>query len=289
MVRQSAVTVLRAGRLQGQTAFFRCGAGDVVVLIHGVGMNAAIWRPQIEALAARHDVIAIDMLGHGGSMLPPEAPQLADYADQVVDLLDRLDIGRAALVGHSMGALVATQTALSHPARVHRLVAMNAVFHRPPDLKRSALARADELERDGFAASIGPTLDRWFGSPVPERLQAACELARQALKDVDPEGYRRTYRLFATSDEAFATSLSALAMPALFLTGTLDGNSTPDMSREMASLAPQGVFAELEGERHMMALTNPEAVNTHLVDFLAQVSQRDGEASDMRTAMRSLQ
>jgi pimeloyl-ACP methyl ester carboxylesterase len=274
--RQSVVSVLRAGRLKGQTSFLRCGSGEVVVLIHGVGMNATIWQPQMEALSASHDVIAIDMLGHGESMPPPEEPQLSDYADQIIGLLDRLEIDRAALVGHSMGALVATQTALQQPARIERLVAMNAVFRRPPALKRAVLERADELQTRGVASSIQATLDRWFGSPVPKQLRAACECARQALQDVDLEGYGRTYRLFAVSDEAFTTSLSTLAMPALFLTGALDANSSPAMSREMALLAPHGTCIVLEGERHMMALTNPEAVNVHITRFLEGVISDNG-------------
>jgi pimeloyl-ACP methyl ester carboxylesterase len=284
MSRQVVAASLRAEQVKGLTTFIRGGSGDAVVLIHGVGMNATIWQPQFEALSAHHDVISMDMLGHGMSMLPPEAPLLSDYTDQVIGLLDQLGIDRAALVGHSMGALVATQTALLHPRRVSRLVAMNAVFRRPPELKQAVSARAEELRSQGLALSIQPTLDRWFGTPVPARLQEVCELARHALRDVDPEGYSRTYRLFATSDEAFAASLHGLAMPALFLTGALDANSSPAMSREMASLARQGVCEVIKGERHMMALTNPEAVNAHLTRFLEGTPSHDGGVGDHRIA-----
>ncbi|RWD97633.1 MAG: flavin reductase, partial [Mesorhizobium sp.] len=55
------------------TSFLRAGSGAPVLFIHGVGMNAAIWQPQFERMVGRFDVIAIDMLGHGGSPLPPQA------------------------------------------------------------------------------------------------------------------------------------------------------------------------------------------------------------------------
>ncbi|WP_292306505.1 alpha/beta fold hydrolase, partial [Mesorhizobium sp.] len=49
------------------TGFIRAGSGAPVLFIHGVGMNATIWQPQIQRMADRFDLIAIDMLGHGRS------------------------------------------------------------------------------------------------------------------------------------------------------------------------------------------------------------------------------
>lgn len=268
--RRRATVRLRGGAVEGAIAYLRTGQGTPVVLIHGVGMNAEVWGPQISALAAAHDVVAIDMLGHGESSLPPDPARLGDYGDAVVGLLDALGIKRAALVGHSMGALVALQVALSQSARVSRLVAMNAVFCRPPDLKRAVEARADELDAKGVAASVEPTLARWFGDPAPDHLSAVSALARAALEGVRPEGYRATYRLFASSDAVFSEALRQLVPPALFFTGEHDANSSPEMSREMAARAPHGRAAVLSGARHMMALTHPDAVNRSLLAFLAE-------------------
>lgn len=265
-----AVSVrLRGGTVGGEISYLRTGSGSPLVLIHGVGMNATIWQPQIAALAARFDVIAMDMPGHGGSLLPPAGATLDDYSDAVIGLLDGLGILQAALVGHSMGALVATHTALCHPSRVLRLVAMNAVFRRPPELRRAVQARAAELEERGFAASIAPTLARWFGDPVPPALEGVSALAGDALRAVDVEGYRRTYLLFATSDEALAPTLPTLSVPALFITGEHDANSSPAMSQEMARLAPGARAEVVPGVRHMMALTHPDHITARLMAFLS--------------------
>lgn len=258
------------GGAEGSVAYLRAGRGTPLVLIHGVGMNADVWGPQIRVLSAYHDVIAMDMPGHGESSLPPDPARLEDYGAAVVGLLDTVGVERAALVGHSMGALVAMEVALRHPARVTRLVAMNAVFCRPPDLKRAVEARADELDAKGVAASVEPTLARWFGNPVPDHLAKVCALVRAALEQVRPEGYRLTYRLFASSDAVFAEALRHLVPPALFLTAEHDANSSPAMSLEMAARAPLGRAEILAGARHMMALTHPDAVNRSLLAFLAE-------------------
>lgn len=274
---------LRGGAVRGDVAYLRAGAGSPVILIHGVGMHAGIWAPQMAALSAHHDVIAMDMPGHGGSLLPSPDATLTDYADAVIGLMDGLGLLQPMLIGHSMGALVATQTALSHPTRVARLVAMNAVFRRPPAVRDAVRARAEELEAKGLSASIAPTLERWFGDPVPAHLAAVASLAGEALNSVDVEGYRRTYWLFATSDEAFADTLRTLAMPALFYTGEFDANSSPDMSHAMAALAPQGRAEILPDARHMMALTHPDAVNASLLAFL----DKAGSGAQVREVAQS--
>ena len=63
----------------GGTSFIEKGEGEALLLIHGVGLNAEVWAPQIEAFSATHRVIALDMLGHGGSHPPPEGAVLDDF------------------------------------------------------------------------------------------------------------------------------------------------------------------------------------------------------------------
>ncbi|MFX6226244.1 alpha/beta fold hydrolase, partial [Acinetobacter baumannii] len=80
---------------EGSTRYTRAGHGQPLVLLHGLGMKASIWAPQVAALQGDYDVITPDMLGHGGSSLPPADPKLADYADQLLSLLDALRIASA--------------------------------------------------------------------------------------------------------------------------------------------------------------------------------------------------
>jgi len=246
------------------------GAGPAIVLVHGVGMDQRAWQPQIEALAQQHCVVTYDMLGHGESQLPPEGVQLVDFAAQLLQLLDHLQIDQAHIVGHSMGALVALEFALLHPARCARLVALNAVFQRSPEQRAAVLARARTLHSEGVAATVDSTIARWFGAPVPAPLRATAALACDILADVNALGYARAYRLFASSDEVHAGRLGELAMPALFMTGEGDPNSSPAMSQAMAALAPRGQAQAVPGARHMMNLTDAGEVNARLLRFLAE-------------------
>ena len=261
------------------TGFIRAGAGAPVLFIHGVGMSAAIWQPQIDLMRDRFDLIAIDMLGHGASPLPPQNAELSDYADQAIRLLDHLGLDRVAVVGHSMGALVAQEIALRAPSRVSAIVCLNAVFRRPPQLAEAVRARAAALGDHGDPSAIAGTIARWFGDPIPPALAGAAAKARAALESVDAEGYARTYRLFARADTAHVDRLAGLSAPALFMTGSDDRNSTPAMSAAMARLAPAGQCLVLNGEKHMMTIASPQDVTQHITAFLDRVADTSEEAA----------
>lgn len=261
--------------LAGGTAYSVHGAGEPVVLIHGVGMEHGVWKPQIEELARDHLVIAFDMLGHGLSRTPGENVKLANYATQVAELLDHLKLPRANIVGHSMGALVALEFALTYPNRTLRVAALNAVFMRTPEQSEAVQNRANLLHEIGVNATVEPTIARWFGTPIPEALQESAEMVAGFLNRVHPLGYARTYRLFASSDRVHADRLGLLTMPALFMTGEFDANSSPAMSEAMAALAPRSVLDIIKGARHMMTVTDAERVNQGLRAFLDVPVEQD--------------
>lgn len=271
----SDVAVIRDAaprRCADGTAWTESGSGEPLVLIHGVGMNRAVWAPQIAYLARYYRVIAYDVLGHGDSPLPPENPRLADLGDQLEALLDELEIERACLVGHSMGALIALDFALRVPSRVRGLVALNAVYRRSPEQREAVLERARRLHEGGADDDLEETLDRWFGPRQPAGFPEWVGRVRHWLENVDRVGYARVYGRFARADEELDGRLSALSVPALFATGEHDPHSTPGMSRCMAGESPHGELKVLAGQRHMMAFMDPDTVNPLIHGFLQRVS-----------------
>ena len=99
------------------------GTGRPLVVLHGGVMNAETsFGAMIPRLAAAHQVIAIDLQGHGHTADSDRPVTLANFAADVVGLLDHLGIERADLFGFSLGSLVSIEMAATYPARVHRLV-----------------------------------------------------------------------------------------------------------------------------------------------------------------------
>lgn len=101
----------------------RLGAGDDLVLIHGLGANLSFWYfGAAQLLAARHHVIMYDLRGHGRSPMPRSGYNLSAMASDLRGLLDRLGIARADIVGHSFGGRVALTFAVEYGERVRNLV-----------------------------------------------------------------------------------------------------------------------------------------------------------------------
>ena len=126
-----------------------------IVLIHGAGMDHSVWTLQSRSLAHRgRNVLALDLPGHGRSGGAPLA-SIDEIASWVLRVLDAAGCDSAALVGHSMGALVALAAAAARPERVRGLVLLGAALSMPvhPDLLRAA--RAGDPSAADFITSWG--------------------------------------------------------------------------------------------------------------------------------------
>ncbi|HKN92032.1 MAG TPA: acetoin dehydrogenase dihydrolipoyllysine-residue acetyltransferase subunit [Acidimicrobiia bacterium] len=127
--------------------YSRQGTGDkTVVLLHGFGGDIDNWLFNVGPLAAVADVVALDLPGHGESEIKLPGTSVEALAGFVAAVLDRLDIERAHLAGHSLGAAVAAQVALDHPERVAGLVLI-APAGLGPDIDMEYI--------DGFVRAAG--------------------------------------------------------------------------------------------------------------------------------------
>src|SRR3954462_14237447 len=132
----------------------QAGAGPEVVLIHGVTGDLSIWFlcEAIQTLAATHRVTAFDLRGHGYSDAPPTGYTSADHAADLFALADALGVGRASLVGHSFGGVVAAHAAALVPGRVESVVFSDPYF--------PALRHLEDVSRWGHWQNFRAQADR---------------------------------------------------------------------------------------------------------------------------------
>ncbi len=110
----------------GRAAFIQAGSGPTLILLHGLGTSSETWVPTIRALADRFTVYAPDLAGHGQSSGAPLRGSVEPLVKALDDLCAEQGIQTAAVVGHSLGGLVAVRFALNHPGRVSHLVLVDA-------------------------------------------------------------------------------------------------------------------------------------------------------------------
>lgn len=253
----------------GELAAVVAGAGAPVVLLHGVGLRAEAWNAQIAALAPRHTVIAPDLPGHGESRFFDYQPKFADYVQRfaVAIASARLD-EPVFMVGHSLGAAIALEVATQHPALIRGVVALSAIYRRTSDAAAKVRARAANLA-ETRAQDPSETLQRWFG----DARNAEYHACRNWLKTVNPASYKASYTFFAHQNGPSDDALRELSTPALFITGSEDPNSTPEMARRMAALAPAGRAVAIGGAAHMAPMTHVAVVNALLMSFFNEFSE----------------
>ena len=247
-----------------QTHYLEQGAGEVLLLIHGVGMQAEAWFPQIEHFSKQYRVIAVDMPGHGQSNQLEKGSMLPSFVAWTIEFIEALNLGAVNLMGHSMGSLIATGVCVERPDLVKRLAVLNGVYKREVNARAAVVQRWQDLETG--IIDIEAPLSRWFDQTIQNQ-QVALRV-KNWLSTLNLTGYATAYAAFAHGDDVYADHWSKVLCPALVLTGELDGNSTPEMTRAMASLAPKGNAVVIENERHMVNLTAPEKVNLEIQRWL---------------------
>lgn len=108
------------------------GAGEPLLLLHGLGSNGRSWEYQVEPFARQYRVIVPDVRGHGRSAKPTGPYSVSQFANDIFNLLDHLQIDRFHLVGLSMGGMIGFQMAVDRPERLKSMTIVNSGRTDPP-------------------------------------------------------------------------------------------------------------------------------------------------------------
>ena len=201
--------------------YVEAGSGPAVVLLHGLGGNTMNWAFNVPALAQKYRVVVPDQIGFGQSAKPFINYRVGTYADFLDKFLDELKIERATLVGNSMGGWVAALYALQKPARVERLVLVDAAGFRPPkEFDLAALSGLNPSTRDAmrqlasmvFANKQLFTTDAAIDAMLAQRISAGDGYTIQSLVESIHRG-----------EDMLDGRLGQIKQPTLIVWGREDG------------------------------------------------------------------
>ena len=252
-------------RVPIEVAFERRGAGSPLVLLHGIGHRWQAWAPVLDALAERHDVIAVDLPGFGASPVLPEGRgyDMANAVQACAEIFDDLGLGRPHVAGNSLGAvmslelaslgLVSSATALAPAgfwtpadrAWALRVLAGIRMTGRAPRWLRTALIR-----NRYFRMAAGSLL---YGHP--SRMTAEVMLD-DLLSMVGAQGFD----LVAAAGREYAYASPAPTVPVSVAWGTRDRILWPRQARRAAALLPRARHVWLHRAGHVPMIDEPEQV-----------------------------
>lgn len=258
--------------VDGRQAFAYAAAHDIdptkpsIVFVHGAGLDHSWWGLQSRYFGYHgFNVLAVDLPGHGRSEGPPLA-SVGEMADWVLRLLDRLKLQTAALVGHSMGSLVALECAARQPARIERIALIGTAY--PMKVGEAFLAAAQENRQDAYDMETiwghSPQVPLG-GNPNPGMWMYGDTLAR--LARLAPGVLHNDLR--ACNDYAGGEAAAAkVTCPALFILGRRDQMTVPKAGQAFAQLLPGAKIVQIAPAGHSLMAEAPDAVLDALIDFL---------------------
>jgi 3-oxoadipate enol-lactonase len=244
----------------------QAGPGLPIVLLHSLGLDRGVWLPVAQRLAPLARVVVPDLPGHGADAAEAPLRGIAQAADQIVELLDELGIGRALVGGISMGGAMAQELALRHPGRVAGL----ALLATMPKGFPAFLDRATAAEEGGMEAVVAPTLQRWFRPEDVAASTSAVLYAQACVRALPVAAWASAWRALAAHHAQ--DRLGSIACPTLCLAGEVDPSTPPALVQSIAAAIPGATFHVVEGAPHLLTLTHSGEVSAHLEGFARRLA-----------------
>ncbi|MGW1376940.1 alpha/beta fold hydrolase [Streptomyces sp. NPDC002446] len=243
------------------------GTGMPVLFLHGWGTSGRVWDAQAADLAADHRVVTVDWRGCGRTEQPAAGNTIDANVADILGLMDVLALDRALLVGNSVGANFALETALRSPERVAGVVSINGTGYWLSEAAMSGPVRelGTALAADR-AAALADWVPRWF-APAADP-----DLARQTVRRILQSGVFIDELFAEAASHDLRETMGRLTVPAVFAHGRLDSEIPLEVSRTLAELAPYGEFRVIERAGHMPHQEQPAAVNGLIRAVLARLA-----------------
>lgn len=252
--------------------FVEKGSGPAVVFSHGTLMDAAMFEPQLDHLAARgYRAIAYNSRVLTGE---PAPHTLGDLVEDCRALLDDLGIGKCVLAGMSVGGFMALEFALSHPERLQGLVAIAATSKDYSPEERAAYhGQFDKLDVDGmvprpFAEWVAPFC---FGETTGERNKALVVHWIERWSTTVPARAVLFQGRSWIDKEDITARLASVPVPALVVHGEEDVPLPIERAEAMANALPNATFLRVPEAGHSVNLEAPAVVNAAMARFLGRL------------------
>jgi len=235
------------------------GTGKPIVLLHGLGLNHSIWQNIAGLYKEQAQFILPDLRGHGGSELGAADGTIEQYADDIVELIDKLGLEKVVLGGHSMGGYVALALAEKYPERLAGLVmiATNA-GEDSPARKAQRVQEVENIRAVGtaeFAETLSLRLsDRSFVQAV----------SREIIAKTNPEGLINAIIAISRRPDRLHV-LAGFPGPLLIAAGAEDLIVPQAAARMMAHSNPRAKFVIIPEVGHMPMLAAPRTLGALLI------------------------
>lgn len=243
----------------------RAATARPVVMVHGYLGGSAQWSDLEAALSKRFGIVAVDLPGFGIASGRPAPDTIDGFAEHVIAELDARGIGHFALLGHSMGGMIAQEVARRIPDRLDRLVLYGTgALGSMPERFEPLDVSLERLRQDGVAKTARRIAATWFlrGEAHPA-YETLCAIGAQA------DGEAAQVALGAMAAWDGRGNLPLLTMPSLVIWGDEDRSYRWAQVQHLWTHLPKASLAVIPGASHAAHMEKPEIFRLILEDFLS--------------------
>lgn len=231
-----------------------------VVLVHGWGCDRRHWQQSFEHFAAQRTVVSLDLGGHGESGLDRDAWTMSAFGQDVVAVVEKLDLRRAVLVGHSMGGAVVVEAALRVPERLLGIIGVDTFKSLDRVLTRAEVEGGMEPFRQNFARATDDFVRSEMFLPTSDA--ALVDRVAAAMSAAPPRIGLDSGEQFDGHGADLQTGLKNLQVPAMLINSDFQPTDTAAAER-------YGIRVELmSGTGHFPMLEDPATFNGLLENAL---------------------
>jgi 2-hydroxymuconate-semialdehyde hydrolase len=252
----------------GELAYIDVGEGPAVMLIHGFPTWSYLWRREIPTLSSRMRVIAPDLVGYGHSEKPKDADlSITAQAGYLEELLDQLQIDRAAMVGHDIGGGVAQILALH--GRAAALVALDSICFDAWPIEGVKMIQGAQPEQESaeFVDSLARlTFD--LGVAKQKLGEEAIEAYLQPWRDDPPAFFRAARGIDGGGLSDREDALAKLDIPTMVIWGEDDPFLPSELGERLGEAIPMSMTALLPGCSHFVTEDAWQTVDQLINEFL---------------------
>lgn len=244
---------------------------EPLLLVMGLGADRRGWLMQRHVFGRHYRCIALDNRGVGRSEVPAGPYSLEQMASDAVSVLDAEGVGRAHLVGASMGGVIAQIVGVAFPERVRSLV-LACTSCRHHEWRRELLAGWEVVAREEGVGALGADALAWLVHPrTRKRFGPWLDLLARVVLSSPSEGFAHQARAILDMRDDVRDELRHLSVPTLVLVGSQDVLTPVGDSEELVEMIPGSRFHLVGGAAHGVNVEAPGEFNEAVLDFLGGV------------------
>lgn len=244
---------------------------EPLLLLPGLTADLRIWACQRLVFGRRYRCIALDNRGSGRSAKPPGPYSLGQMADDARAVLDAESVGRAHVLGHSMGSFAAAVLHHTHPDRIHSLV-LAGTTSRHHHWRRELLASWVEVAHSRGVHVMVRRAFPWLLGPGVQRFGVWINMLWPLVLSQPPHAFAAQVEAILDLPDDAGDGLAAISAPTLVVVGNHDRLTPPADAEEVAGAVPGAVLEVIPGAGHGLMVEAAPDFNQAVLEFLEGVS-----------------